>query len=55
VKLHFEPNQQFQLDAINAVTGLFEGQLLNCSDMDLLFADPLFQEAGIGNRLMLDD
>jgi type III restriction enzyme len=55
VKLHFDPNQEFQRDAINSVIGIFEGQPLNRSEMDLLFADPLFQEAGIGNRLALDD
>lgn len=55
MKLHFEPNQQFQLDAINAVVGIFEGQPEIREDADLLFADPLFLEAGIGNRLMLDE
>jgi type III restriction enzyme len=55
MKLHFDPNQEFQRDAINSVVGIFEGQPLNRSDMDLLFADPLFQEAGIGNRLVLDN
>ena len=54
MKLHFDPNQEFQRDAINSVVGIFEGQPLNRSDMDLLFADPLFQEAVIGNRLALD-
>ncbi len=55
MKLHFDPNQEFQRDAINSIVGIFEGQPLNRSDMDLLFADPLFQEAGIGNRLTLDN
>ena len=26
MKLQFDPNQQFQLDAVNAVADLFEGQ-----------------------------
>ena len=55
MKLHFEPNQQFQLDAINSVVGIFEGQPLRFGDVDLLFSDALFQEAGIGNRLLLDE
>jgi type III restriction enzyme len=32
MKLHFDPNQQYQLDAINAIVGVFEGQPLNHSD-----------------------
>jgi len=55
LKLHFDPNQQFQLDAINSVVGIFEGQPLNRGDFDVLFGDTLFQEAGIGNRLVLDE
>ncbi|MBN1471126.1 MAG: DEAD/DEAH box helicase family protein [Syntrophaceae bacterium] len=55
MKFHFDPNQEFQRDAINAVAGIFEGQPVSRGDADLLFADPLFQEAGIGNRLMLDE
>jgi len=27
MKLHFDPNQQFQHDAINSIVGIFEGQL----------------------------
>ena len=26
MKLHFDPNQQFQHDAINSIVGIFEGQ-----------------------------
>jgi type III restriction enzyme len=55
VKLHFDPNQEFQRDAINSVVGIFEGQPLNRGDFDVLFGDALFQEAGIGNRLVLDE
>jgi hypothetical protein len=50
VKLHFDPDQAFQRDAINSVIGIFEGQPLGRGDFDLLFADTLFQEAGIGNH-----
>lgn len=53
MKLHFDPDQTFQRDAINSVVGIFEGQPLSRGEFDLLFADTLFQEAGIGNRLML--
>ena len=55
MKLHFDPDQAFQRDAINSVVGIFEGQPLGSGDFDLLFADALFQEAGIGNRLMLGE
>ena len=55
MKLHFDPHQSFQLDAINAVTGIFEGQPLNQGSFDTLFGDALFQDAGVGNRLVLDE
>ena len=55
VKLHFDPNQPFQRDAINSVAGIFEGQPLGRGGFDLLFADALFQEAGIGNHLLLGE
>lgn len=55
MKLHFDPHQSFQLDAINAVVGIFESQPPNRGDFDVLFGDALFQEAGIGNRLVLDE
>jgi hypothetical protein len=50
VKLHFDPDQAFQRDAINSVVGIFEGQPLGRGDFDSLFADTLFQETGIGNH-----
>jgi len=55
LKLHFDPNQQFQLDAINSVVGVFEGQPLNQGGFDTLFGDALFKDIGIGNRLVLDE
>lgn len=55
MKLRFDPDQTFQRDAINSVVGIFEGQPLGRGEFDLLFADLLFQEAGIGNRLMLGE
>jgi hypothetical protein len=47
VKLHFDPDQAFQRDAINSVVGIFEGQPLGLGDFDSLFVDTLFQETGI--------
>ena len=57
MKLHFDPNQQFQLDAINSIVELFEGQPLNHGDFDfsITHAGYLFQEGGIGNRLTLSE
>jgi len=55
LKLHFEPHQSFQLDAINAVAGIFEGQPPDRGDFEYLSGDALFQGMGIGNRLTLGD
>ncbi|MDD3641825.1 MAG: DEAD/DEAH box helicase family protein, partial [Atribacterota bacterium] len=58
MKLKFDPNQQFQIDAISAVTDLFDGQPLSESDLEIGFQrkDWIFQnELGIGNQLTLGD
>jgi type III restriction enzyme len=57
MKLHFEPNLQYQLDAINSIIRLFEGQPMNDSTLEfgveeestLNFID------GIANRLILSE
>ncbi len=58
MKLQFDKNQQYQLDAIAAVIDLFEGQDLNTSDFEFSLSDHAtgslqFTEAGVGNRLTI--
>jgi len=57
LKLHFDPNQQFQIDAIESIGGIFEGQPLKDGDLDFTLSHEshLFYEGGIGNRLRLGE
>ena len=61
MKFQFDPNLGFQLDAVAAITDLFEGQpqgppeysVINVEDMDGLFAGQDRTELGLGNRLLV--
>jgi type III restriction enzyme len=61
MKLQFDPNQGFQIDAVNAAVDLFEGQpqsvaelaLISLSDGEGLFDGQERTELGIGNRLIV--
>lgn len=57
MKLTFEPNLDYQQDAIQSVVRLFDGQLLEDSDYEYGLADGrLLDKVGcIGNRLVLSE
>ena len=59
MKLKFDPNQQYQLDAVDAVVGIFDGQPLSGSDFEVSFTSTYgfleLRELGVGNNLVLDD
>ena len=48
MRLHFDPNQPYQLDAIRAVTDIFEGQELKSADFEFSVhsAGSMFSEMG---------
>lgn len=47
MKLHFDTNQEYQLQAIQSVVGLFEGQPLNKGDFEF----SLGNDTGLGLKV----
>ncbi|NSW54320.1 MAG: DEAD/DEAH box helicase family protein [Anaerolineae bacterium] len=59
MKLHFDPNQTYQLDAVQSAVDLFDGQPLSAGEfafsLDGAESGVLLTEEGIGNNLLLDE
>ena len=59
MKIKFDPNQKYQLDSVDAIINIFDGQPLNDTDFEVSISKSnttLFQtELGIGNNLLLDE
>lgn len=57
MKLQFDANQDYQLQAIDAITGIFEGQPLNAANTSFYFdkEDTLKLISGVGNNLILSE
>lgn len=57
MKLHFDSNQEYQIEAIKSITDIFEGQPLNGGDFEFSIstAGALLTENGFGNRLNLSE
>ena len=55
MKLHFDPNQQYQLDAVKSIVDIFEGQPLNQGDFGFSISEngQLFNENGVGNQIVI--
>lgn len=63
MKIKFDSTQQYQIDAVNSIVELFEGQPLNKGDFSIsfetanvgIFSSQVQTELGIGNNLVLND
>ena len=57
MKLHFDPNQTYQKDAIGSVVKLFEGQPLNKGEFEISGNGGAltFSELGFGNNISLTE
>ncbi len=57
MKLHFDSNQEYQLEAIRAVTDVFEGQPLSGGDFEFSLSNTgsFLSEIGVANSLRLTE
>ena len=57
MRFHFNPNQKYQLDAINAVSRVFEGQAAGSRSSAFFSVNSgeMFTETGFANRLEIDE
>ena len=57
MKLQFDPNQNYQKQAINAIVDIFEGQPLSSSELDftLTHGSLSLSENGVGNSIALSE
>jgi type III restriction enzyme len=63
MKIKFDPSQQYQIEAVNAVLDIFDGQPLEKGDFEIALESPgtgLFSsltqtDLGTGNNLVVDD
>jgi len=57
MKLHFDSNQEYQLQAIQSVVDVFEGQPLNTGEFEFSLGGAQtslqFSEYGVGNAIRL--
>jgi type III restriction enzyme len=60
MKLQFDKNQEYQLQAVQSIVNLFDGQQLSSSDFEFSLSDNncgsiQFTDAGVGNKLVLTE
>jgi type III restriction enzyme len=57
MKLHFDPNQEYQKEAIKSIVDIFEGQPLIGSDFEFAVTEGSlqFSENGVGNNIVLSE
>jgi type III restriction enzyme len=58
LKLHFDPNQSYQIEAIKSVTDIFEGQPMNKGDFEFSMSPAntlIYNEFGVANKIALSE